>query len=266
MTKKIPAEIRKKQNKIKVYRPKKYNFSQIEEIPAIIIYIGSKNTEPIYFESLKKFAEDYLNIKIYKYVTYPLKLVEQAVDDFYSNIKSNNYFIEKETGKKFKHVWCVFDRDDFKTSFNNAIHKGLSCNYDIAFSNPCFELWFYLHKYYQSSVIDRKDYERYLTDMFGVEYNKNANNTQIFVNKILEEYYPDKLQRLFDNAINLENNIKICSNCSRETLNGCYDCDPRTKVHYPVMLIMYKYLSDDKKSLIKIKYPEITDMIEALIV
>ncbi|WP_242349337.1 RloB family protein [Mucispirillum schaedleri] len=265
MTKKIPAEIRKIQKEVKKYKQKRYQYSQAEEIPAIYIYTEGVNTEPIYFESLKKYAEDYLNIKIHKCSTDPLTVVEKAVDDFYASVKKNKEFIEKKTGGVFKQVWCVFDRDDFKTKFNNAIHKGLSYNYEIAFSNPCFELWFYLHKHYQSSVINRHNYEQDLENIFGVKYKKKENIIQLFINKLLEEYYPYKLQSLFDNAMNLEYNIKVCHHCSTDVINECYNCDPRTKVHYLVMLIMYKYLSDDKKNIIKNKYPEITSIIETLI-
>ena len=77
--------------------------------------------------------------------------------------------------------------------------------------------------------------------MFGVEYGKNESVVKTFVNKLNEEYYPDNLDSLFDNAMNLEKNINVCHHCSIAVVNNCYMCDPRTKVHYLVMLIMYKY-------------------------
>lgn len=265
MTKKVPAEIRKKQKEEKKYKRQGYSSSQAPGIPSIYIYTEGVNTEPIYFDSLKQYAADYLNIKIHKCGADPLTVVSTAVDDFYKSVKNNKEFIEKKTGEMFKQVWCVFDRDNFKKQFNNAIHKGLSYNYEIAFSNPCFELWFYLHKHYQSTVINRSDYEQVLVSIFGIEYNKKESVVKSFVKNLNDEYYPDKLESLFDNAMNLEKNIHVCNSCSIDAVNNCYMCDPRTKVHYLVMLIMYKYLSNDNKEIIKNKYPEIVETIEALI-
>jgi len=55
-------------------------------------------------------------------------------------------------------LWCVFDRDN---NSNQDLQKAESFanrhNYRIAFSNPCFELWFLLHFIDQKGYLDDAD-------------------------------------------------------------------------------------------------------------
>lgn len=58
----------------------------------------------------------------------------------------------------FKHIWCVFDRDDhtrLPDAFQQVQHK--KNDFSLAFSNPSFELWFLLHFEDQTANIDRQD-------------------------------------------------------------------------------------------------------------
>ena len=50
----------------------------------------------------------------------------------------------KDEGLYYETVWCVFDRDQH-TTYNQAINQAHANNFDVAFSNPCFELWYLLH-------------------------------------------------------------------------------------------------------------------------
>ena len=58
--------------------------------------------------------------------------------------------IVKNEDFTFDEVWCVFDMDvqdsdkDF-INFDNSIDKAKSLNYNVAYSNDCFELWLLLH-------------------------------------------------------------------------------------------------------------------------
>ena len=58
--------------------------------------------------------------------------------------------IVKNEDFTFDEVWCVFDMDvqntdkDF-TLFDNSIDKAKSLDYNVAYSNDCFELWLLLH-------------------------------------------------------------------------------------------------------------------------
>lgn len=51
----------------------------------------------------------------------------------------------KEDGVKYDKVFCVFDRDNNPSSFLEAIELCKSRKFIAIVSNPCFELWPYLH-------------------------------------------------------------------------------------------------------------------------
>ena len=50
--------------------------------------------------------------------------------------------LQKDLKPRGTEVWCVFDRDDNKAEWLNDAHNR-SGSMNIAFSNPCFEYWFY---------------------------------------------------------------------------------------------------------------------------
>ncbi len=51
----------------------------------------------------------------------------------------------KEDGVKYDKIFCVFDRDNSLSSFLEAIELCKSRKFIPIVSNPCFELWPYLH-------------------------------------------------------------------------------------------------------------------------
>ena len=59
-------------------------------------------------------------------------------------ISKEAFDLQKDLKPRGTEVWCVFDRDDNKAEWLNEAHNR-SGSMNIAFSNPCFEYWFYLH-------------------------------------------------------------------------------------------------------------------------
>jgi hypothetical protein len=51
----------------------------------------------------------------------------------------------KEDGVKYDKIFCVFDRDNDLSAFLEAIELCKSKQFVPIISNPCFELWPYLH-------------------------------------------------------------------------------------------------------------------------
>lgn len=51
----------------------------------------------------------------------------------------------KEDGVKYDKIFCLFDRDNDPTSFLEAIERCKTKKFIPIVSNPCFELWPYLH-------------------------------------------------------------------------------------------------------------------------
>ena len=54
------------------------------------------------------------------------------------------YAIKISSGKKYRRIWCVFDKDNFD-DFEQALNLAKKNNILCAFSNKDFELWFLMH-------------------------------------------------------------------------------------------------------------------------
>lgn len=117
----------------------------------VIICEGAR-TETDYFNhllkewrSLFKKVDEYVSIEIRspKEVegNEPPTLIEDAVQKLHETEKA------KTMWDKSSRIWCVFDveavgrRENLTNSVRAAKGKGIK----LAISNPCFELWFYLH-------------------------------------------------------------------------------------------------------------------------
>jgi len=128
---------------------------------SILIVCEGEKTEPEYFKDLKKqWKINPIQIHITgKCGSAPISVVERAEE------------ILQETEMKFDQIWCVFDRDNHK-SFDQAIDKAKTINenirknnedndvdniqtFNIAFSIPCFEIWFLLHFKYSAKPFNK---------------------------------------------------------------------------------------------------------------
>lgn len=85
--------------------------------------------------------------------------------------------IEKD---EYEEIWCVFDMDtkpdvngqigDFDTAITNAYNL----NYNVAYSNDAFELWFVLHFDYIDQEQHRDFFYARLSNAFGMNYEKDG--------------------------------------------------------------------------------------------
>jgi hypothetical protein len=97
-----------------------------------------------------------IQIQIESIALDPLQLVERALE-----LRSDALGQE---GIKFQKVWCVFDKDDFKQNFREAIQKADDENISHAFSIESFELWLLLH--FDNVAIDSNlDREGYIREL-----------------------------------------------------------------------------------------------------
>lgn len=129
---------------------------------SFLIVTEGKKTEPQYFTGLR----NYINSKYGRGidVEYPqidiegegkgtVKLVEEAIR------------IVARAKKKYSQVWVVFDKDDF-TDFDEAIKLAEKNGYKVAWSNPSFEYWIYLHFQYSTSVLRSSDWVDRISKIF----------------------------------------------------------------------------------------------------
>ena len=128
---------KKKQPKLKIYA-----------------YCEGKNTEP---EFLKQFSSMHGNglvsVETVGAAGAPKTIVDSAAERKRELTKA-----ARKSGdpldKQFE-VWAVFDRDEHP-NIPQAFDKAHANNVYIAYSNPCFELWPYLHFVNHSAAIHRK--------------------------------------------------------------------------------------------------------------
>ncbi|MCK9396604.1 MAG: RloB family protein [Methylobacter sp.] len=79
----------------------------------------------------------------------------------------------------FDHQWIAIDRDVERTNggghtldnFNQAIARARGKNIKVAYSNPCFEIWYLLHFNYRDTAIDRDELVKQLEHKY--QYKKN---------------------------------------------------------------------------------------------
>lgn len=114
--------------------------------PVIYLICEGSETEIKYF---KNFRSRGCNIDII-----PIPSQYKAADKLVQKTKSTlgSYPYYPEDGDK---IWCVFDRDD---NTNEMLDKARSIaekeGYEIAFSNPSFEIWFLLHYCNQLTAVE----------------------------------------------------------------------------------------------------------------
>ena len=101
-----------------------------------LIVCEGKKTEPNYFNGLKKKINEKYGNKVD--VLIPNIEVKGTGMNTTSWVKYTEQKVNQAT-KIYGQVWVVFDKDEYNDEqFNSAIDN---CNYNVAWSNPNFELW-----------------------------------------------------------------------------------------------------------------------------
>jgi hypothetical protein len=123
----------------------------------LIVCEGEK-TEPNYFRS---FRVPGLVVDVKGVGENPSRLV-----------KTTQEYNQKD---EYDQIWCVFDRDDWRTQdFNNAIKKAKTLKFRVAYSNEAFELWYVLHFEFLNTAIPRSQYIQKISSILGQPYQKNS--------------------------------------------------------------------------------------------
>lgn len=124
----------------------------------IIVVCEGANTEPNY---LKDFARFYSNrlvkLDIIGGAGVPLTLVDRAIEAKARLPRRSSY-------EKGDVVWVVFDRDEHPR-VEESRAKAAANGIEVAFSNPCFELWLILHFRQFDGPDGRHDVQRKLTEL-----------------------------------------------------------------------------------------------------
>ena len=140
-----------------------------------LIVCEGKKTEPNYFNGLKRRINEKYGNKVD--VLIPNIDVKGTGMNTTSLVKYTQKTVN-HANKVYGQVWVVFDKDDYNDEqFDSAIKN---CDYNVAWSNPNFELWLLAHFKKVSRYISKDDVLQELSKEFqkkGLgDYTKNDTN------------------------------------------------------------------------------------------
>ena len=158
-------------------QPRRDRHKMIQPEYHLIVTEGIK-TEPSYFMAMG----DIINSN------YPDRINVKVEGEGYNTLslysKARN--LVKNSANGFKHVWVVYDTDDFPAAHIDETARlceadsNSETTYHAIWSNQCVELWFLLHFSYMQSDLHRSEYWPKLTDILKSlgegEYQKNRDD------------------------------------------------------------------------------------------
>lgn len=132
----------------------------------ILIVCEGTATEPHYFTACKSiFRATLRELKVRGLGKDPKTVVRKA-----KGIRNSE---EAKSGGVFDEVWCVFDRDDFGETFDQAIRDATAEGFEVAFSNPSIELWFCLHFREIKEEVTNTELKNWLSKSLNRPYKKS---------------------------------------------------------------------------------------------
>lgn len=186
--------------------------------PLILIICESRETEPNYFKALCEY---------YKLTS--VRIMNGVKGDSHSALKAALRKIERDKIKfdEYDEIWFVFDHEDESRHqiYEKTIKECEEKKIKVAWSNPCFELWFLLHFVKTDKPLPNyKAVEKELSKSSRLlEYSKE--DKTIF--KRIHEKTQDAINNsegLWQHQNNQFNNESCCPN-------------PRTCVHHLILTL-----------------------------
>ena len=108
----------------------------------LVIACEGKNTEPRYFEAcVSGYGAGLVRLRVLPETGVPITVVRAAIEE--RNALIEMYRESRDSFDCCFRVWAVFDKDDHEVE--EALALANTNQIDVAFSNPCFELWPILH-------------------------------------------------------------------------------------------------------------------------
>lgn len=115
-----------------------------EPHPLILVVCEGKVTEPRYFEDFSALAKNpLLRVQAIGGYGAPLQVVERAIHEKQSLARQARRTRDSFDAKY--EVWAAFDLDDQAATVSDALALAEQNGVNVAFSNPCFEVWGLMH-------------------------------------------------------------------------------------------------------------------------
>lgn len=148
-----------------------------------LIVCEGKQTEPNYFNGLRKKINEKYGSKVD--VLIPNIEVKGTGKNTTDLVNYTDKYVNY-SNKRYGQVWVVFDKDDYSDEqFDKAIR---TCDYNVAWSNPNFELWLLSHFKKVNKYVSKDE----VLQELSTEFKKNGlgnyskNDANIF-NKVTTE-------------------------------------------------------------------------------
>jgi hypothetical protein len=94
---------------------------------------------------------------------------------------------QRDANLEYEEVWCVIDVDDHP-NLPGALDQARANGISLALSNPCFELWIFLHFADQRGHIDRHKLQSYCRERI-------PGFAKVVAYSLLKEQYGDAVKR-----------------------------------------------------------------------
>ncbi len=132
-----------------------------------VIATEGAETEPIYFAEFHPGREGGFRLKVLgnpRHKSRPIEVLNRLLD----------YEMRERPGPNTEY-WAVIDRDAWNPAELDEVSREIAKreNYHLALSNPCFELWLWLHLKPNRPFFDRHDCQRSLCREWS-EFAKGA--------------------------------------------------------------------------------------------
>jgi hypothetical protein len=119
----------------------------------ILVVSEGKVTEPEYLNGFVDYAKNQrVKLEIVPGAGAPRTIVEIAKEKKRENEERAN--CERDENIRYDHVWCVFDIDNHP-NVPDAKQMARDNGIELAISNPCVEIWLWLHFADQPGLKDR---------------------------------------------------------------------------------------------------------------
>ena len=163
----------------------------------LVIVCEGEKTERIYFNNYKIRG---CNLKIETpncRDTDPVNLVKYAINQV------RRYDLDFKNGDQ---IWCVFDIDHNTEENVSKALKLANSKIKIALTNPCFELWYFLHFVNQRDRLPCREVKRFLTN-----YIKNYDKRENIFDIILDNRSAAISRAKGLNDMHIDNGIELLS-------------------------------------------------------
>lgn len=128
--------------------------------PVILIVTEGAVTEPEYLNGFARaFKNPRVRIEVLKGAGVPMTIVESAKE--LKKVADKRGRREKDENLQYDEVWCVFDVDQHP-NVSHARQMARDNGMKLAISNPCIELWLWLHFADQPGMQHRHDLQKML--------------------------------------------------------------------------------------------------------